>query len=246
MADRSQRIQLEPAYVLHHRDYRDTSKILDVFTRDHGRITLFARAVRGKGGMASLLQPFQPLLISWSSKSDAGQLNHAELVGEPGPLPSPRLMSGFYLNELLIKLLHQHDVHADVFELYGHALLKLKHDADEPAALRSFEKRLLDLLGFGMTLDHEGEGGVPIQAHRNYRYVHELGPVPLDAQANAAKGVYRGSTLLALARGDFTDPADKADARHLLRAVLDRVLEGRALQSREILTDMRRLTIPSL
>lgn len=245
MAERTQRIQLQPAYVLHQRDYRDTSKILDVFTRDFGRVTLFARAVRGsKGGLASVLQLFQPLLISWSSKSDAGQLTHAELVGEPGALPPSRLMSGFYLNELLLKLLHQHDPHADVFELYGHAVLALKHEADELAALRRFEKRLLDLLGFGLTLQQEGETGAGIEPGRNYRYVHELGPVAIEAEPNAAKGVFSGRTLLALAHDDFTDAACRADARYLLRAVFDRLLEGRTLQTREILGDLRRLTTP--
>jgi DNA repair protein RecO (recombination protein O) len=242
MSERPQRIQLEPAYVLHHRDYRDTSRILDVFTRQYGRITLFARAVRGRGALAPVLQPFQPLLISWSSKSDAGQLTHAERVGEPDTLPPARLMSGFYLNELLIKLLHPHDVQMGVFELYSHTLLHLKHAADEPATLRIFEKKLLDLLGFGLTLLHEGESGAPIEAQRCYRYVHELGPLPIDAEANATRGVFRGATLQALATECFVDPADKADARHLLRAVFDRLLEGRALRSREILTDMRRLT----
>lgn len=243
MTDRAQRIQLQPAYVLHHREYRDTSRILDVFTRDHGRITLFARGVRGSaGGLASTLQLFQPLLVSWTSKSDAGQLNAVERVGEPVSLPSARLMSGFYLNELLLKLLHLHDAQPQVFELYGHALLLLKHDDDELTALRRFEMRLLELLGFGLTLAHEGESTEPVRADCNYRYVHELGPVPIEAAANPAKGVYSGRLLLALAAEDFADAECRQAARYLLRAALDKVLDGRSLQSREILSDLRRLT----
>lgn len=237
-----QRIQLQPAFVLHQRPYRDTSRILDVFSRDHGRITLFARGVRGsQAGLAALLQAFQPLLLSWQSKTDAGTLTGAELRGEPQTLPSTRLMSGFYLNELLMHLLHAHDPHSDVFELYAQALQGLRGPDDEGAVLRRFELRLLKLLGFGLTLEVEADSGAAIDPERCYRYVVEHGPVTVGVDHDAAKGVYRGESLLALAREDFSTPQCRLDARHLLRSVFDRLLEGRAMQSREILTGLRRM-----
>jgi len=238
----SQRVQLQPGYVLHQRPYRDTSRILEVFTRDHGRQTLFARGVRGsKTGLAAALQAFQPLLLSWSSKSDAGTLSAAEMHDEPQSLPASRLMSGFYLNELLIKLLHQHDPQPEIFALYDATLHKLKAAADEAAALRRFELQLLKILGFGLTLHIEAESGTAIDPQGCYRYVLEHGPVAVEAVNDASKGVYRGESLLALAREDFANPHCKTEARHLLRTVLDRLLEGRAMQSREILGDLRRL-----
>src|SRR6476660_4649245 len=102
------RIQLTPGYILHHRPYRDTSRILEVLTREHGRLSLFARGVRGpKAKLASVLQPFQLLLVSWSGRGDAAQLTGAESAGQSAshsaPLPSGRLMAAFYLNELLLK-----------------------------------------------------------------------------------------------------------------------------------------------
>ncbi len=237
----TQRVLLQPAYVLHQRPYRDTSRIVDLFTRDFGRMTVFARGVRGgKAGLAAALQAFQPILVSWSGKGEAGQLNAAELVGEPGTLPAARLLSGFYLNELLLKLLHLHDPQSDIFDLYNATLQSLKTEDDELLALRLFEKRLLQTLGFGLMLEREAETGLPIDPQRCYRYVLELGPLPVDAEANASRGVYLGATLLALASECF-EQQQKLEVRHLLRAVLDHVLDGRRLQSREILTDLRQL-----
>src|SRR5579885_3032608 len=153
MSGNTQRVQLQPAYVLHHRPYRDTSRIVELFTRDHGRLTVFARGVRGgKSGWAAALQSFQPLLASWSGKGEAGQLTGAELVGEPTTLASSRLMSGFYLNELLLKLLHNHDPHPDIYQLYDQTMTTLKSEADQLVALRLFEKNLLNALGFGLQL----------------------------------------------------------------------------------------------
>lgn len=240
----TQRIHLQPAYVLHQRPYRDTSRIVELFTRDHGRLTVFARGVRAnKSGMAAALQSFQPILASWSDRGEAGQLGAVELMGEPRNLPAARLLSGFYLNELLLKLLHLHDPQPDIFDLYHAALQSLKTDGDEPLVLRLFEKRLLQALGFGLLLEHEAETGQAIKAQACYRYVLELGPVPVAANVNAAKGVYYGACLLALARETLTDAQHKSDVRHLLRAALDHVLDGRRLQSREILGDLRLLRL---
>ncbi|MGD9843598.1 MAG: DNA repair protein RecO [Steroidobacteraceae bacterium] len=236
------RIQLQPAYVLHQRPYRDTSRIVDLFTRDHGRLTVFARGVRGsKQGLAATLQAFQPILVSCSGKGEAGQLSAAELVGEPYALPAARMLSGFYLNELLLKLLHLHDPQTELFDLYNLTLQSLKAGIDELLTLRLFEKRLLHALGFGLLLRHEAESGLEIEPTACYRYVLELGPLPVTATANAAKGVYSGATLLALAAEVFTDSQQKIEVRYLLRSVLDYVLDGRRLQSREILGNLRQL-----
>ena len=121
--------ELARAYVLHHRPYRDTSRIVELFSREHGRLTLFARGARGpKSRTASLLQPFVPLLVSWRGHGDAAQLTGAELVagGSPG-LPPAVLMSGFYLNELLLRLTTRDDAHPELFDAYDEALRASHH-----------------------------------------------------------------------------------------------------------------------
>jgi len=237
----SHRIQLQPAFVLHHRPYRDTSRIVELFTREHGRLTVFARGVRGsKSGWAAALQSFQPLLVSWSGRGEAGQLTAAELVGEPQTLMSSRLMSGFYLNELLLKLLHNHDPHPDIYDVYSETVTALKSSADQLITLRLFEKQLLVALGFGLSLDTEAGTSAEIQPDRCYRFVVETGAMAVEAEADASKGVYHGHALLALSRDDLSDPQHCQAARYLLRAALDRVLDGRPLQSRVIMSDMKR------
>jgi DNA repair protein RecO (recombination protein O) len=230
-------VLLQPAYVLHHRPYRDTSRILELFTRDHGRVSVFARGARGgrKTGaaLASILQPFNRVLVSWSGRGEAGQLTAAEFDGAMSALPPDRLVSGFYLNELLLKLFARHDSHPEVFALYDATLSALKTDADGVRALRSFEKRLLDALGYGLALERDVEPGRPLDPAYAYRYRLDQGATRIEGVAEGA-GIFSGRTLLALAREDFTDPAVCAEARVLLRSALDRCLEGKELRTREV------------
>ncbi|HKS58527.1 MAG TPA: DNA repair protein RecO [Steroidobacteraceae bacterium] len=239
----ARRVQLQPAYVLHHRPYRDTSRILELFTRDYGRVSVFARGARGarKAGaaLASILQPFNRVLVSWSGKGEAGQLTAAEFDGAMSALPPDRLVSGFYLNELLLKLFARHDSHPDVFALYDITLASLKTDADGVRSLRLFEKRLLDALGYGLALERDCDLGRPLDSRYAYRYRLEQGATRLDGVAEGA-GIFSGSTLLAVAREDFADPAVCAEARALLRAALDRCLEGKELRTRDVASALKK------
>ena len=213
---------------------------MDLFTRDYGRLTVFARGVRNaKTGLAAVLQSFQPLLVSWTAKSDTGQLDAAELIGEPKFLPSAHLLSGFYLNELLLKLLHLHDPQIEVFDLYAGTLQQLKNQADDWRTLRLFEKHLLRALGFGLTLQYEAERGTPIVPEGCYRYAIEQGAFRVSAAVDPARGVYSGAALLALQAEQFADAQQISEARYLLRSMLDHVLDGRRLQTREILNNLR-------
>ena len=236
------RVQLQPAYVLHHRPYRDTSRILELFTRDYGRVSVFARGARSarKSGTAltSILQPFNRLLISWSGKGEAGQLTAAEFDGAVSTLPPDRLVSGFYLNELLLKLFARHDSHPEVFSLYGATLDALKVDATGLRPLRLFEKRLLDALGYGLALERDVDADRPIDARYAYRYRPDQGAMRIDGVAEGV-GIFSGGTLLAVAREDFSDPAVCAEARALLRAALDRCLEGKELRTRQVMLALK-------
>lgn len=238
----ARRIHLQPAYVLHHRPYRDTSRILELFTRDHGRVSVFARGARGNGksgsSLISILQPFNRLLVSWSGRGEAGQLIGAEFDGGMSPLPPDRLVHGFYLNELLLKLFARHDSHPEVFALYAQTLDRLKHE-DPVRPLRLFEKRLLEALGYGLALERDAHDDMPLEPEGSYHYRIEQGPVRVHAvMENTA--VYSGATLLSLAREELTDAAVCADARRLLRAALDRCLDGRELRSRQVMLALRK------
>jgi len=248
-ASAAQRVQLQPAYVLHHRPYRDTSRILELFTRDHGRLTVFARGARGgkraASSLTSVLQPFHRVLVSYSARGEAGQLTSAEFDGAYCELSAARSLSGFYLNELLMRLFERHDAHADVFDLYDATVTQLKSAAnDESALLRIFEKRLLEMSGYGLLLDREAHTGAPVVANCMYRYVPERGVSRIEGVAEGQL-IFSGASLLALTAGSLTEPSARTDARRLLRAALDQYLSGRELRSRTVLGELRNLSVKS-
>jgi DNA repair protein RecO (recombination protein O) len=244
MQTSAHRVALQAAYLLHHRPYRDSSRILELFTREFGRVTVFARGTRGGKKTAStlgaVLQPFHRVLVSWSMRGEAGQLTGAEFDGAYVELPPARMMSGYYLNELLLRLFERNDAHAEVFDLYDDTLSSLKQlHQDEAVALRRFEKRLLDSLGYGLALTHDHAGNA-IEPQRIYRYRVELGAVPIDGVADAPLTM-SGQSLLAIATDNFIEQAIRIDARNLFRAALEHYLEGRGLRSREVLAALRRM-----
>src|ERR1700689_1818091 len=162
MSRSSQRVQLARAYVLHQRPFRDTSLIVEVFAREHGRMTVFARAARGPRTRFAVLQPFRALLLSWSGRGEAPQLTGAENADGPPALPAARLMSAFYLNELLLKLLTRHDPYPELFDQYEATLAQLRQQPGAEAALRQFEARLLEFIGYGLNLAAEAAPGCPV------------------------------------------------------------------------------------
>lgn len=225
-----QRIALEPAYVLHHREYRDTSRILDVFSERHGRITLFARGARGpKSKTASLLMPFRPLLLSWTGRGDAAQLTGAEAGAEAPPVPAAHVMSAFYLNELVIALTTRHDPQPQLYLDYARSLHRLAIEKQPEAALRVFEKRLLESIGYGLELDIEEGNHYQFRAGLGFLAVREDAP-----------GAYTGRNLLALREESFDDASSLDAARRVLRQALDHCLEGREIRTRTVARSMLR------
>ena len=225
-----ERVSLEPAWVLHSREYRDTSRILEVFSARHGRLTLFARGARGpKSKLASLLMPFRALLLSWSGRGEAAQLTGAEPHGETLHLPSRQVMSGFYLNELIISLTTRHDPQPQLFDDYAAALRSLASDAAAEPTLRVFEKRLLASLGYGLEFD--------VQAGTYYRF--HVGEGLAEVREDSP-GAYSGRCLLALQQERLADVETLDVARRVLRQALDHCLEGRELRTRTVARSMVR------
>lgn len=241
----SQRVSLESAYVLHQRPYQDSGLLLEVFSPNYGRVGLVARGVRkAKGRWPSLLQPFVPLLLSWSGRGELGTLVDAEMSGAAQPLKGALLLSGFYINELLTRLLHRHDPHPELFEYYQALLLQLsllgEGDGQLPLQqrLRLFEKQLLEELGYALVLGHDVITGEVIEADAHYSYRLGAGPVAVTHDLL----VVRGRSLLALAAGNLLDADVLRDAKRLLRAALDQQLGGRPLHSRQLMMDLQRTT----
>ena len=227
------RVLLQPAFILHRRPYRNTSLLLEAFGQEHGRLGLVARgAVAPRSRLKGLLQPFAPLLLSWTGEGELATLTTAEDAGCPIPLPPNRVLAGFYVNELLVRLLPRLDPHPRLFAAYQVLLAELAVAPGEEPPLRRFEKRLLEELGYGLTLDREAASGAPIVAEAEYRYVVDRGP--LIAGRSGVGVPISGRSLLALRDGMLADPAVLREVKRLTRAALAEQLRGRALKTREL------------
>jgi len=253
------RVLLQPAYVLHQHAYRDTSAILELFTPEQGRVGVIAKGVRGsKPRWRGLLQNFQPLLVSFHQRGELGLLTDAEAQGGALRINPPLIASGFYLNEILLRLLQRHDAQLELFGWYDTALrelaaLNVTEDAqvELEILLRRFEIRLLTALGYGLVLDHDVHNATPVQAGQEYIYFLERGPVlfieDLDSAENAENNETHagikisGRTLLALKENDLSTAPVRRQAKRLLRTMLGHYLGPKPLQSRQLLQQSAQL-----
>ncbi|MFZ0219761.1 MAG: DNA repair protein RecO [Candidatus Aquirickettsiella sp.] len=229
--------QLQAAYILHTRPYRDTSLLIDAFTASQGRVNLIAKGARGVRGKKSRfsgsLQAFVPLLLSWRGKTDLMNLLNAE----PNPIPLPHLtgkllVCGLYLNELLIRLLYRYDPYPQLFQAYHTALRSL---SDNPAiALRVFEKKLLAELGYAF-LDKDSLSNQALLPHQSYQFIPSQGLVVCLNKSLPKQAIFSGTSLLAIHHESWDLPIHLLDAKRLFRLALNYLLEGKAIRSRELL-----------
>jgi DNA repair protein RecO (recombination protein O) len=236
-----QKIQDEPAFVLHSHPFRETSLILDVFSRSYGRLAIVARgARRPRSGLRGLLLSFQPLLLSWFGKGEVRTLHSAEWQGGQPYLQGTALMCGFYLNELLVNLLARDDPHEQLFEYYRATLQRLAHQTDHAATLRCFEKHLLQELGYALVLEREADSDKAVQAELCYRYAVERGVMPDEGGVPSDTPVL-GKTLLDMAKDDYADPVTAQQSKQLMRVLLNHHLGGKTLHTRELIKDLQKL-----
>ena len=227
-----ERIDLEPALVLHARPWRESSLLVEAFSRGHGRLGLVARgARRPKSRMRGLLQPFIPLLLSWRGRGELATLTGADTEGSFSPLAGSVAIIGLYINELLLRFLHRHDPEPMLFDHYLVALDGIARGNDPEPILRIFEKRLLEAAGYALELKREGRSGMAIEPEGRYRYTMDSGPEHWSSSASPGVCV-SGSTLLALAREQITDRRALKEAKHLMRSIIDAHCGGRVLVSR--------------
>lgn len=233
-----QRIQNEPAWLLHHRPFRDSSQILDILSLDQGRLAVVAKGSRGaKSKLRGILRPFLPLQLSWFIRSDMGTLTGAEMNGAALSLSGDALLSGYYVNELILKLLHRHDPQPEIFAAYSRTIERLAGSQDVAPYLRQFEIELLRILGYALNLDHDTQTTEPLRPQQQYEYRVEQGLVPVSDREGPM--VFRGAEIDAIRNQQFADPAVLKNAGSLLRNVIAYHLDGKELKSRKVLKDMR-------
>ena len=238
------RIQQQPAYILHHRPFRDSSQILDMITQDHGKISLVARGSRGsKSRLAGVLRPFLPLRVSWVAKSDLGTMTGAEVAGRPSGMTGDAMLSAFYVNELLLHFLHRFDPQPEIFALYDEVIKALVSASSITASLRSFELEFLSLLGYAVDLEHEYGGQDDLADERQYQFRMEQGAVPVERLDGPL--TFSGAILKGIAAQRFEDAEVLRAANRLLREVIGFHLGGKELKSRKVLLELHRGRIAS-
>lgn len=226
------KVSLQPATVLHTRAYRNTSLIVDIFSPYHGRLSLVARGVRAKS--RSSLQAFQQLHVGWSGKGELKTLTGFEETKNPLRLVGNALACGFYLNELIIKLLHPNDPHEKLYSCYSNSLQALADQQNPEIVLRLFEKQLLGDIGYGLVLDHDINTGEVLQDNVTYCYLLEQGPV-VAAEAEANQILITGACLKKLANNDLAEHDCLTPIKRLMRQSLALYLDQKPLKSRELL-----------
>lgn len=226
---------LQRGFVLHRRPYSETSLLVDLFTEETGRLTVLAKGARAKrSNLKSVLQPFVPLLLRWSGKGDLKVLTKAEPAAIGLPLQQTALYSGFYVNELLCRVIEQETAYPQLFQDYLHCLMSLAREqvAVEPA-LRRFEFQLLAILGYGVDFCHCMGTGKPIDPTMTYRYREEKGFIASVVRDNLT---FYGQELLAFAQRDFSTPQVLQAAKRFTRIALKPYLGNKPLKSRELFT----------
>ena len=235
----ARRVQQQAAYLLHQRPFRDSSLLLDVFSRDYGKLALVARGARAqKSRLKPLLRPFVPLRIAWVLRTDLGTLTGVEVDGHLLSLSGDALLSGYYVNELILHFLHRHDPQPEVFETYVQTVDSLARSENPAPTLRLFEIELLRLLGYAVNFEHEALSHDDLDPDKHYEYRAEQGPVGVARDSGPM--VFRGDELIAIREHRLDDATVLRAASRLLRGVINHHLDGRELKSRKVLIDLRR------
>lgn len=225
----------EPVFVLHTRPYRNSSLIVELFSRQYGRICAVARSARGlKSRFRGQLQLFSPLLASWSGRRELMNLNQIEWRGLPLQLGGQSLICAFYLNELILTLLPREDPYPEIFLDYETALHGLEQSSQSEAVLRRFEKHLLDGLGYGLCFNEEAGSGKSIEPQGLYQWLPD-GGFQRCLQSRETERIFLGKSLLAMQVEKWEDSQDLLAAKRLMRLVINRHLGGKRLKSRELL-----------
>jgi len=228
------RNELHSSFILHRRPYRDTSLIIDLFTLEYGRISLVARGARSKKTtLSGLYQSFIPLLVSWFGRGELQTLQKIEPAGTAFNLTGKSLYSGFYINELIMRLVHRNDPHSVLFNNYFDTLKNLQTNLNVEALLRNFEKCLLQEIGYGLLLEYDVNTGEKIDNKEHYLYQFEHGPVRV-ADRKQTGMIVSGKTLNSILNERYDDAQSLAEAKQLMRREIANHLGNKPLKSRDL------------
>ena len=234
------RVNLESGFILHTTPFKETSVVAEAFTRAHGRVALIARgARRPASALRGLMQPFTPLLLSWFGKSELKTLHAAEWQGGLLAPQGRALMCGFYLNELLLRLLARGDAHEALYDRYVDTLAQLAANDDLERILRRFEKSLLAEIGYGATFDVDADSGAPVEAGLRYVYQPERGARRAAGQEGVAVS---GQTLIDLTADRLDSARTLAEAKAVMRTLINHTLGAKPLYTRQLLRELTDLT----
>lgn len=234
------RVDCQKAFVLHTHPYSETSLVVDIFSRDHGRLPLLARgARRPRSAMRGNLMAFAPLELGWYGGGEVKTLAKAAWLGGIPLLTGRCLLLGYYLNELLVKLLPRDDAHPQLFDAYADALRALSNGAEDAPELRRFEQALLRELGYGLTLDVDARSGSKVRHDKDYVFWIERGPVERDDGDDSVS--VSGKTLLDMVADDYRDSRTRLESKGLMRQLIAHHLSGKTLHSRRVFVELQEL-----
>lgn len=240
-AQPTHRVQDQPAFVLHSYPYRETSLIVDVLTRDHGRLALVAKgAKRPHSALRGVLQTFQPLMLAWSGRAEMRTLTRAEWVGGMLPLTGDALVCGFYANELLVRFCAREDPHPSLFHQYAVTLTRLAHDEPAALVLRSFERHLLRETGYAVAFSANINSAPPLP-DAWYVFDPDRGARLASDHDPAAWPRVLGRTLINMEADDYNEARTVSQSKALMRFLLNYHLAGAPLNTRQILIDLQKL-----
>lgn len=231
-------ISLQAGYILHTRPYSESSVLAEVLLADHGRVSMIAKgAKRPSSKHKGILQPFIPLTLSCVGRNELKTLTHVEVAAPPLGLQGDYLLAGFYVNELLMRLLLRDSPCSHIFCAYQEVLAALLAQQDLWVCLRIFEKNLLSALGYELNLTHDVSTGEALLPDAHYLYLLENGPVRIDANCVVQKGalIFSGKSLLDLARNNLQSASSRQQAKRLLQQALQIHLGSRPLCSSSLL-----------
>ena len=235
-------VDFSPAFILHQRVFRESSFLLDIFSRDHGRISLVAKGVRKqKRSQAGLLQIYQPLLLSWQGRRDLQTLTAVEPNGPAYLLRAESALCGLYINELMMKLLPLGESESNLYIDYQKALFGLQEALQNEITLRLFEKQLLSHLGYGLVLDQDVETGEPIDEGKDYYYVADEGLYRW--QSGQERNRISGRSLQHLVKEQDFDEKSLNEIKQLMRMVIHFYLGDKPLRSRELFSQLHDASI---
>lgn len=231
-------MELTAAFVLHHRPYRETSLLVDILSRDHGRVSLVARGQRQQSKRRrNIMQLFQPLWLSWYGQGELVTLSQVEASEAAYRLLGNASLCGLYMNELLYKLLPLHEPEPELFDAYRQALMQLQtNSSQQQVTLRLFEKALLSQLGYGLQLECDVDTGQPLQDELDYVYQPDSGP---QLQSGTSLNVIAGRSLRHLREEQGFDETSLKQIKTLMRTVINYYLGGRPLHSRQLFAGLK-------